>query len=82
MPWADKLPAIPDHYAHLSTANPGLIAFTDTPEKAAADIQTPIKPGRYLARFYPNLASHEVRDLQEIDAPRREAAIRGQRRRH
>jgi hypothetical protein len=31
----------------------------------AADIQTPIKPGRYLARFYPDLASHEVRDLQE-----------------
>jgi hypothetical protein len=66
LPWADKLPPIPDHYAHLSTANAGLIAFTDTPEKAAADIQTPIKPGRYLARFYPNLAPHEVRDLQEL----------------
>jgi hypothetical protein len=65
VPWAGKLPPIPDHYAHLSTAKAGLIAFTDTPEKAAADIQTPIKPGRYLARFYPNLASHEVRDLQE-----------------
>lgn len=65
VPWADRLPAIPDHFAHLSSANPGLIAFTDTAEKAEADLQTPIKPGRYLTRFYPDLAAHQVRDIQE-----------------
>ncbi len=65
VPWAATQPAIPGHFAHLSTANPGLIAFTDTPEKGEADVQTPMKPGRYLAKFYPALAAHEVRDIQE-----------------
>jgi hypothetical protein len=65
VPWAGTLTPIPDHFAHLSNANPGLIAFTDTDAKGEADIQTPMKPGRYLAKFYPTLAAHEVRDIQE-----------------
>jgi hypothetical protein len=65
VPWAETLAPIAGHFAHLSAANPGLIAFTDTAEKGEADIQTPMKPGRYLAKFYPQLADHEVRDIQE-----------------
>jgi hypothetical protein len=65
VPWAETLEPIAGHFAHLSTANPGLIAYTDTAEKGEADIQTPMKPGRYLAKYYPHLASHEVRDIQE-----------------
>jgi hypothetical protein len=64
VPWERDLAAIPGHYVHLSTTRPGLIAFTANPQKGAADIQTPIKPGRYLTRFYPHLAPHEVRDIQ------------------
>jgi hypothetical protein len=64
VPWAANLPPIEDHYLHLSNEKPGLVAFTASPEKGAADIQTAIKPGRYLTRFYPRLAAHEVRDIQ------------------
>lgn len=63
VPWADELAAIPDHYAHLSTDKPGLIAYTQDAAKGAADIQTQIRPGRYLSRFYPQLADADVRRL-------------------
>lgn len=63
VPWVTELTAIPDHYAHISLTNPDLLAFTETEAKGERDIQTQIKPGRYLARFYPELAPHKVRDL-------------------
>lgn len=63
VPWAKELPAIKDHYAHISLTNPDMLAFTETEAKGERDIQTQIKPGRYLARFYPELAPHQVRDL-------------------
>lgn len=62
LPWANQLAPIPDHFAHLSE-RPGLIAYTQSDMKGAADIQTPMKAGRYLARYYPDLAPHQVRDL-------------------
>jgi hypothetical protein len=64
VPWADKLPAIAGHYVHLSTENSCLVAYTQDADRGAKDIQTSIKPGRYLTRFYPDLASHVIRDLQ------------------
>jgi hypothetical protein len=63
VPWAGELPVIEDHYAHMSLTNPEMLAFTETAAKGERDVQTQIKPGRYLARFYPELASHKVRDL-------------------
>lgn len=65
VPWNASLPPIPGHFTHLSNDNPALIAFTDTDAKGEADVQTRMKPGRYLAKFYPALAPHEVRDIQE-----------------
>lgn len=52
------------HFAHVSSKSPGNIAFTESDEKGAADIQTSMKPGRYLARFYGEVLSpHEIEDL-------------------
>lgn len=63
LPWASALQPIPDHYAHLSTAKPGLVAYTQDAAKGAADIQTQIRPGRYLTRFYNDLAAADIRRL-------------------
>lgn len=40
------------HFPHVSKTHPGCIAFTQDEAKGAANIQTPMKPGRYLKQFY------------------------------
>src|SRR5690606_34288713 len=52
-PWADKYP---DHFVHLSRKQEGMIDFTENPEKGAADRQTTIRPGSYLAQFHSELS--------------------------
>lgn len=64
VPWSAMLDPIDDHYVHMSLENPMLIAYTRNDSKGEQDLQTTMKPGRYLAQFYPSLASHTVRDLQ------------------
>lgn len=51
------------HYLHVCRTDPRLIAYTQSSEKGRADIQTPIKPGRYLARFYPELTPTQVAEI-------------------
>jgi hypothetical protein len=51
LPWAD-LPALTDHFAHVSTIDGAKIAYTHDAAKGAGDLQTRVKPGRYLAAFY------------------------------
>lgn len=63
VPWTSILAPISEHYVHISVDAPELVAFTMNPDKGRQDIQTPIKPARYLHRFYPELADHVVRDL-------------------
>lgn len=63
VPWANELPPIPGHYAHLSSTKPGLIAYTQTAAKGEADKQTQIRPGRYLTQFYPDLPAETIRRL-------------------
>jgi hypothetical protein len=41
-----------DHFPHVSTEEPGKIAFTENAEKGEADRQTRMRPGRYLRQFY------------------------------
>lgn len=54
------------HYAHVSTKIPGNIAFTTNAEKGAADIQTSMKPGRYLKQFYGHaLTDARIRELAQ-----------------
>jgi len=64
VPWAGVLSPIDDHYVHMSLENPMLVAYTRNANKGEQDLQTTMKPGRYLAQFYPSLAAHTVRDLQ------------------
>jgi hypothetical protein len=40
------------HFAHLSVKCPGLIAYTKNDDAGLRDIQTPVKPGKYLTEFY------------------------------
>ena len=63
VPWVATLAPIADHFVHLSLEHEGFVSFTETPAKGEADIQTPMKPARYLKRFYPDLADHVARDL-------------------
>ena len=50
-PWSGY-DRFPDHFAHMSVKQPGMIAYTENDEKGIADRQTTIKPGRYLEQFY------------------------------
>jgi hypothetical protein len=40
------------HYAHRSAKDESLLAFTENDAKGERDIQTALKPGRYLSRFF------------------------------
>jgi hypothetical protein len=44
-------------FPHISLTNTSVIAFTETPEKGMQDIQTPIKPGKFLQRFFGKVLS-------------------------
>lgn len=61
LPWAKDLAPIPRHYAHVSTADPTMVAFTEDDRKGVADRQTRMKPGRYLSKFYPDMDPDDVR---------------------
>jgi hypothetical protein len=54
LPWADlpELSTTADHFAHISTEDGAKIAYTQDAAKGAGDIQTRVKPGKYLAQFY------------------------------
>jgi hypothetical protein len=56
VPWADEpwfvsCPAVQDHFVHVAIGNPGLVAFTENPQKGENDIQTRMRAGRYLEKF-------------------------------
>lgn len=40
-----------DHYPHLSSKFPGLIAYTKSEEHGVLDRQTAVKPGKYIEEF-------------------------------
>ena len=55
---------IPTHYAHRSASDETQIAFTKTTRKGFQDIQTRMKPGRYLQEYYSDrFSADEIRDL-------------------
>jgi hypothetical protein len=65
--WVHLTP-IPDHYAHVSRDNSTRIAFTESPTKGLQDIQTRMKPGKYLAKFYPDIPEPERNRLAMVIA--------------
>lgn len=60
VPWANELRPIKDHFVHMSTDENGLVAFTENGNKGKRDIQTRMKPGRYLQKFYPCLSADKI----------------------
>lgn len=58
LPW--DLASWTNHYAHVSAVDPNMIAFTENDEKGERDIQTRMRPGRYLAKYYPTLTPQQV----------------------
>lgn len=50
VPWDTSL--LPYHYAHVSKADHGMIAFTENDAKGRANIKTRMLPGRYLQKYY------------------------------
>ena len=50
--WRDGYHVWKYHFAHTSTEDPSLVAYTPNDEKGERDIQVKIKPGRYLKEFF------------------------------
>lgn len=60
--WYDWL--LPMHYAHRSKKDDSQIAFTKTTRKGLQDVQTRMKPGRYLQEYYSDRFSpDDIKDL-------------------
>jgi len=47
------------HFAHVSVSDDAYIAYTENDQKGVADIQTKVKPGRYLKRYYGHILSDD-----------------------
>lgn len=47
-----KVRVFDKHFPHVAMSDPEVIAFTDSPEKGMQDVQTKIKPGKFLQRFF------------------------------
>src|SRR4051812_29879093 len=45
------------HYLHVSANDPKLLAYTADADKGRRNIQTPIKPGKYLAKYFSKVLS-------------------------
>jgi hypothetical protein len=54
LPWAD-LPSsslTAEHFAHISTEDDAKISYTQDAAKGQGDIQTRVRPGKYLTQYY------------------------------
>ena len=61
--WSYRNDKSTDHYVHVSSRNPGLLAYTQNEWKGYKDIQTRIGPGTYLKQFFGHRIDDEcIRD--------------------
>lgn len=58
VPW-DIVPGRVAHYAHISTGNANLIAYTPDDVFGVEDRQLRVKPGKYLTQFYGDVYTPE-----------------------
>lgn len=75
VPWADaewvhREGPIADHFVHVSEKDPYMLAYTPSATDGERDRRVPIKPGRYLQRFYADRLSPE-------EIARHAATVRG-----
>jgi hypothetical protein len=62
-----------EHFLHVSTERPDMVAFTESPAKGAADRQTRLKVGVYLTRYFSEVLSpDEIRDIATAFTSERE----------
>ena len=64
-PLPNFFPVQPQHYTHLSEKQKGKLAFTKSAVHGFSDRQTIIKPGRYLAEFFPHIKEKERTHITE-----------------
>lgn len=57
--WRGRSQTLRDHFVRVSKGNPGMLAYTQDDGKGMRDIQTPIKVGRYLTRFFSDVLSEK-----------------------
>ena len=65
------------HFAHVSRSEPGMMAYTESPEKGMDNKQTQIKPGRYLEKYFGEVLriygisiKHVVAEFDKMYKPR------------
>ncbi len=52
-----------NYYPHVSKLDPSKIAYTENPTKGEKDVQTQIKPGKFLKKVLPDLPDTKVQEL-------------------
>ncbi len=57
--WKDNFLRWVEHMPAPSNKHPGLLMYFQSPEKRARNIRTPIKPGKYLTKFFSDVLSGE-----------------------
>jgi hypothetical protein len=50
----------PLHFAHVSTDKPGMVAYTESPDKGQLDRQMRINPGVYLTKYFSDVLSQST----------------------
>jgi hypothetical protein len=50
--WVDYHSSFRSHFAHISTDDPTMLAYTPDDAKGEADRQVRLKPGKYLTKFF------------------------------
>ena len=64
---ANGVSLIKDHFVHQSRKYPGSCAFTQDEDKGKRDIQSPMKFGRYLNKYYSEaLSGDTIKECVEI----------------
>lgn len=72
--WFSDNPTATNRIPHISTVNPQEVAYYQSVDKLIRGIETRTKPGRFLAKFFPNFTPDQVRqyanDYINATAPR------------
>lgn len=52
--------AAKNHFCHVSTHNGNMVAYTQDSTRGAQDVQTRVRPGRYLSQHFPELGPDSI----------------------
>jgi hypothetical protein len=54
------------HFPHVSRKEPGMIAYTESADKGMDNIQTQIKPGRYLEKYFADTLKYYGENIKRL----------------